>query len=517
LQTLPTLVIAFFDDLFSRQMRPEETVSLPAMNFLFLLGVLWAFVALRDLVAKRAFIVVGLVAIIPFTMVFGIMPATWITHTPFIGNIIHISNTLSCPLIILAAVLAGFGFEIFFKQLGTPAWKGDFVLFLVFLAGLLVMYLSVTQTTPKSGFFVGYAWSMTLAVVALPLGLHLAKKEIDGSLFAAVLLSGVVLLTWRHSQYLRTRFDDYVFNPGQRVNLHPESPAVSFVNAQMKEPSRPIGFGLNLFPGYNQMLGWESILGVDPLRNRYHDELAAALGIGRVRNADTPIVDEGHTPEIQPGLDLMNVRYYLASHTSAPRDIPGLTRLGQFDLDVYESETAWPRAFFTDRLWLYESPDQLAAKIKGGDRQPLAAASIRDRTLPSGAELMAHDLEGRKSQPASRYHLTNNTTSFEVEAASAGVIVLSESYYPDEFRAIVNGEPHDYFRVNHAYKGIYVEAPGTYRVEFVYWPHGLTLALILTAVGTAAIGTAIWWSLLRPRAHRRRPMNRAVTQVPGVG
>jgi len=45
--------------------------------------------------------------------------------------------------------------------------------------------------------------------------------------------------------------------------------------------------------------------------------------------------------------------------------------------------------------------------------------------------------------------------------------------------------------VNHAFKGIYVEAPGTYRVSFSYWPRGLTVALVLSGVGLAVLLAAL--------------------------
>jgi len=184
----------------------------------------------------------------------------------------------------------------------------------------------------------------------------------------------------------------------------------------------------------------------------------------------------------------MNVRYYLRARWRAPRDIPGLKPLGQFDLDLYESESAWPHAFFTDRLWRYASTSQLTVKARTGDRQPFAAIEIDERELPTGAQQLSSGLKGRVISPATHYRLTTNTTSFEVTASAAGTIVLSEPYYPDEFRLTVNGRPCNYFRINHAYKGIHLDAPGVYRVEFAYWPHTLTLSFILAGGGAGGAG-----------------------------
>jgi uncharacterized membrane protein YfhO len=109
----------------------------------------------------------------------------------------------------------------------------------------------------------------------------------------------------------------------------------------------------------------------------------------------------------------------------------------------------------------------------------------------SPAPQVSGDLTARKVVPASDYRLTPNSTSFTVEATGPGFIVLTESYEKGNFQVSVNGRRVPYFRVNHAFKGVYVEAPGTYRVSFSYWPRGLTVALVLSGVGLAVLLAAL--------------------------
>ena len=497
-QINPALLIGFFESLFSRQLMPREVVYMPAMNFLFLLGLLAALVGWRENFARRPFMALGVAALLPLALVFGAIPASAIVRVPFLGNIVQINNVFSCPLIILTALLAAFGFAGIFGALRRHGRPADFALLGLLFGAILTLYLGSTQTTPKSDFFAGYAWSLALGLMVLPAGLRVATRKSDPALGAALLLAGVALLTWRQGQYLATPFDNYVNNPPERVELRPRSAAVDFIQARMQEPSRPIGFGINLFPGYNQMLGWESILGVDPLRSLHHDQLAAALGIKRVREADEPL-EEADAPALRPGLDLMNVRYYLASPARV-HPIPPLTFLGHFDLDVYESATAWPRAFFTDRLWRYEGAPQLAAAVRRGDGRPFAAAERGDRNIPGPAGALSSEMAGRIVRPADSYRLTANTTSFAVDAPSAGVIVLSETYYPHDFAVRVNGRRADYFRVNHAYRGVYVDAPGKYQVTFSYRQPGTTAALALAGAGLAGLLAFTWVALRRPPA-----------------
>ena len=58
-----------------------------------------------------------------------------------------------------------------------------------------------------------------------------------------------------------------------------------------------------------------------------------------------------------------------------------LEAAGSFDLDVWESPTAWPRAFFTDRVGIYDRADDFVAAIKSGDGRPFAALLREDRGL----------------------------------------------------------------------------------------------------------------------------------------
>ena len=74
-----------------------------------------------------------------------------------------------------------------------------------------------------------------------------------------------------------------------------------------------------------------------------------------------------------------------------------------------------------------------------------------------------------------------------MEAPAAGVAVLNESFAAGNFRAFVNGQRVPYFRVNHIFKGVALPGPGSYRVQFVYWPRQLSTALWVAAAGVLAM------------------------------
>ncbi|HWA10190.1 MAG TPA: hypothetical protein VG838_12125 [Opitutaceae bacterium] len=502
-QISPWLLIGFFEDLFYRQLRPNEGHFDPSSNFVILFGVLWALAGLREIASNRRGAAVLGASLVPLALVFGVVPSEWIVKLPFIANISHVDNTFSCPLLVLTAVLAGFGLAAAIRGLREPGWLARHGLVALLLAGLAALYFGSTQQAAKSAFFAGYVSTLFLVVLAAPAGAWLAVRRGQPGAAAAIVAVGLALLLWRHGEYVSTPFDTYVFNPQVRVDLKAPSPAVGFVNARRTEPARTVGLGYNLFPGYNQNLDWESIYGVDAVRNKYLDQLADATPMRKITDwVGGPPQQDDIGPAL-PMQDLMNVRYYLASHRPTPHEIPGRTPLARLDLDVYESPTAWPRAFFTDALTSYGSTAEFVRLTMSQGGHPFAAVQESDvPSLPSGARALSRDLRARSSAAAHDYQLTDNTTRFIVAASAPGVIVLSESYYPGDFEVTLDGEPAEYFRVNHAFKGVYVSRPGTYHVTFRYWPEHLTLGLWLFFAGVIlGIGAPVadWqWRRLRP-------------------
>jgi len=185
---------------------------------------------------------------------------------------------------------------------------------------------------------------------------------------------------------------------------------------------------------------------------------------------------------------MLNVRYFLGDAGMKGEPVLSLSKIASLDLDVFESKNVWPRAFFTDRLVTYEREEEFIDLLKKSDGTPLAG--IPKEALDNQTELAKFmgaptPPSNRKATPATNYVLTNNTTSFKVNAAGPGVIVLTEAYVPDDFQVRLNGKPANYFRVNSAFKGLFVPDAGDYLVSFAYWPRYLTLSLWIAALGSA--------------------------------
>ena len=491
--TLPLAeIIGFFDDIFYRQKFADETVVAPALNFFFLLGVLWWLVNPGIWRKDRAGFALLLAALPPFALAFGLVPVGLIVKIPFLGNIHHVGNTFSCPLLILAAVLAGCGFRDTLERLSTDGWWPRYRLAMMLLAGLLVAYFFATRGRATSPFFDGYAPALLVAVVALPLGVRWAARFARPGLLWVALALGLPLLLWRHCQFNETVFNHYAFAPGLRCDLHAPSPGVGYIDRLTRVPGRIVGLGNSLFPSYNTLLRWESLYGVDALRSRHYDELARGFGMRRVWIWDWSNL-AADAPRLVPAHNLMNVTHYIADRTTPPRAFAGINLLTTLDLDLYESPKAWPRAFFTDRLATYPTTAEFVELVLQGDGRPFAATQNNQTDAPARPA----ELAGRTVQAATNYRFTSNDTSFEIDAPGPGVVVLTETYYAEDFQVTVDGKPVPYFRVNHAFKGVAIESAGRHEITFAYWPQYFTLALYASAAGLLLLLVGfgwLWWS-----------------------
>jgi hypothetical protein len=480
-------LIGLFDDIFYRQNSAEESVIAPALNFLFLGGVLaWV---VRPSSRRRwgwplAVASGGCVAI-----GFGLVPARWIEAVPFLGNVISIGGTFSCALLVLLAPLAAIGFAGAGTTFGDRSGRLRLVIATALLTLLgVVWYVNPARVT-FSPFARGYAAMLVVALVALGVAWRwTVSRRAERAWWAACLLA-MPLLLWRHGQSTGSAYNHYVFVPGERVHVHARSAAASVVTARLHDPSRVIGFGTNLFPGYPAAMRWESLYGVDALRNRWYQELATALDLERVWRWDAPDAEAAES-SLRAGRDALNVRYYLADHQEVAKSLSGLTRIATADLDVYESAQAWPRAFFVDTIVPYDTPAAFAQLVRNGDGRPFAAVQNGEATVLG----LKTDLTKRTIREATGYRVTSRTTRFEIEAPSTGVAVLCEAYYPGDFRVTIDGKPATYFRVNHAFKGVAITTPGRHEIRFAYWPKHFTAALTLCALGVLLLLVALGWS-----------------------
>jgi hypothetical protein len=487
-QMRPGLLVGLFDDIFYRHLSPDAPHVLPSGNFLVMTAVLWLCASPSRNDPRKFARGSSAVCLLALAFIFGIIPASLILQIPYLGRIYHIDNIFSCVAIVCLLLLAGFGIKAFCMDYESPHSRRTYLRVVVAVAGLLCLYLAIGAgaVAADSRFFWGYSLVLFLCVVASPwLGWRLMATGRKRFVVCAVIV--VVLLHWRHGMHLVTPFDTYVINPHQRSNLFADtSGVVRLLKNRAFEPFRSVGLKYNFFPGYGSVLGLEQIDGADPLLNKHYKTLIDASGI-KLPFASTKEGELGKdVAEHLPLLDMLNVRYVLGYADGADEITSGLKKIGSFDLDVYESAKVWPRAFFTDRLVTYDAETDFVQLLKQGDGRPFAAVpkiELQEVTELRSLSREPWPVPARQIVPASDYALTTNTTSFKVEAPGPGIVVLTEPYIEGEFRLRVNGQPANYFRINSAFRGVFMPAAGEYQFSYSYWPRHFTISLLASGIG----------------------------------
>jgi hypothetical protein len=529
-QLQPSLALGFFDEIFIQEFSRNQYHTSPSLNFLILAGFVWFLCARPSLRKNRAAFALLLAALPVAAVVFGIVPPSWIVGLPLIGKIQHIHNTFGCVLMIWVMILAAAGLSDSLDAASAATWQRTWRRLLVTLAVLMLAYCGFTQAVPQppyslysvephlhSRFYLAYAPFLLLAAAAFPWALRTWRA---GGAFqaagASAFMIALLVVHFRHGLHLGTKFDDCVVNPKTGVALEADTPALASVRQELRkrnEPARTVGFGAVFMPGYNVLVELEGLSGAEPLINPYFRQLYTAAAL-RNEWGWRLNVEEETLAALKPVYDLLGIRYYFRDPALRKEPLPKLRPIAQHDLDLYESAEAWPRAFFTDHLLTYDTPEQFVDRVKRGDGRPFAA--VQGPHPAAGSETQPN----RQVVAARDYRLTPNTTEFTLTAPGPGVAVLGESFEEGNFRVTVNGAPAAYFRVDHIFKGVLLTAAGDYRIRFTYWPRLLTPALATSAVGALLIIAASAVLLRRRGAARTStpspsPTDRAVPDPHG--
>ncbi len=499
-------LVGLFDDIFYRAFMRWHNIYKPAANFLILLGCLWAVLQTRRLLAAPAALIILLASLVAICLAFHFGPPSWspswVLKVPLLRNVHNFSTIFSCVAIVHLCVLAGWGFSAARQPLASGQARRYGWLMAAVLLALFIPYFAIA---PSESWEVpawhGWSWHspdlifVRAQVILLPLAAwilvgiasrHLRGIRIGfGSVIAAVL--ALVVLLARHGQHLRVIPTTYLAAPGIRADLQSPSPSVDFfLKHTADEPGRVVGLARNVFSGFATSYGLEVINGANALENRPYRQLAEAAGLVTPGNWIFELPAD-QLPQWRPIADFLNVRY-LATSSRASLSVEGYREIATLDLKIFESEHAWPRAFFTNHLERYATPADLVRLIQARvARGPFAAMQDGDK-IPAFPESQSTVGSAAPTVVAARnYNLDTNTTAFTIDAPSAGIAVLHETWLPNDFSATLNGKPVDYVRVNHAFKGVVIPRAGSYRIEFSYWPRGLSQSLVAAAIGLLVV------------------------------
>ncbi|HVW21329.1 MAG TPA: hypothetical protein VHC86_08945 [Opitutaceae bacterium] len=521
-QIQPGMMLAFFDEILFRPLSgAAESVFAPSSNFLLLGGLLYFLATLRTHFGDRRLMALAASSLLPLSFAFGLVHPEWIIRMPFLANVAHIDDSFGAGLIVLWAALAGAGFAAAARRLGEKEGRDDLWVAGLLLFSLVFSYFGFRQAVhrqiyglgsiysprppghlvPLSPFVVGDLRVLLIALVALGLLARQALRRRRVSLPSGLALALCAwALLWRFGLQAGGGFPGYVVHPGVRAGFRARSAAVDAVRrGQASAPARTVGFDNNLFPGWSGVYGLEGINGPDALMSPYYHELLLASPLQNMWDWRVAVTS-ADLAAARPFLDFLNVRYYLdLDGRNQKAAAAQLQLLHREDLEVYASPTAWPRAFFTDRAEAGEGAPALMQRILHGDGRPFAVLADDETARASGVESLPGDPTGRAVVPASGYRLTEDSTSFEVDAPATGLAVLMEAYWPGYAHAEVDGRSAPVLRVDHAFCGVPIDSAGLHRITISFRPRRFLPCLELAGLGAVLLLGSAAAAFRRPR------------------
>jgi hypothetical protein len=490
-----TSIAGLFDDLFYLSVAPENMVLPPApgSSLLIITGCVLSWRRWRQARNEPFFWINSLAIVIWTGCVFGAVPAAVLKAVPLLNRVNHLCADFSYLVIIHLTIQCAYGFRSLAGERNLRRTMIDlFWVALVFAAATLLYWSKANHL------FV--PWNYLLCVGAAALGtpwLYVFLNSRDRAASAAG-VAGIVLLAlmanFRFGLYSFGN-EDRLIIPGPRVTLNAPSPAIEWTRADKTGPFRVTGTGWSFYGDYAAVYGLEDIHSCAPLSNdRFMHLINHFPGIDLERVWIIKVVDP---VTAQPLLNLLNVKYVLST---APMDLSreqGFRIATNSDFHVLENREAWPRAFFTDQAVSVDSNEAFVSYLIENRKKPFIALTPDEiKKLPDTRMIESGNAT---VIPATHYQLLPNSTSFDVHATSAGMVCLTEGQAKD-FIATANGKRKEVLTVNRAFKGIYLDTPGDYHVEFIYRPYGWRMSY---ALFWAALATIAGWAVFNAVRKKR--------------
>ena len=318
----------------------------------------------------------------------------------------------------------------------------------------------------RAALLVGDAWR-SLLFIALSFGvLYLFnEKKIQPVWVIAVL--GVLVIADMWPVDKRYFNDSFFHRPSSTKMLFAEQPWETAILQDDDPNFRVFNLSTDTFNEARTSYRFKSIGGYCAAKLRRYQDLIDA----HLRYYHMPVIN------------MLNAKYFVVPGDNGPR--------------VTRNTDAMGNAWFVGRLKVVDGG---LAESEALNEIDLNDTAVLDAQFASFAENPEPGIA-----PDAEVHLTSyrpNQLEYDCTSSQPGTIVFSEIYYPYGWKASIDGQPVDHFRVNYLLRALNVPA-GSHHIRFVFDPDsvrkGDTLAtvcvVILYLLMLAAIGLGVSHSL----------------------
>jgi hypothetical protein len=483
-QLQPQCLPGVFDDLFYHLLLPKDAQAAiaPGASLLVFSGCCLSVLRWRQLRAAPFFWVNTAAIGLWSGCVFGWVPAFVLEAVPLLNRVGHNYIDFSYLLILHLTIQSAYGFLSLAWDPRLQRAAIDAGILALGLAALMLAFCLANQHRPVP-------WCYFLCTGVGAVGAPWLFAFFQSRSGRVSPLGWTAILTLAFMAQFRFGFyhsgnQDLLMLPGPREVLDAPSPALDHIKADRSGPFRVVGLDSSLLGDYAAVYGLEDIRSCAPLTSADFMSLILkypgfSLNYGWNIKVTDPVA-------AQPLLNLLNVKYLLASPAVGLQSGLDFHLADRSDFGVLENLDVWPRAFFTDQISSNSSPGEFLNQLWAHGKNPFVSLTpVEIARLPDlGRSATTNPIVFA----ATDYQLLPNSTAFDVRAPTAGVVCLSEVQARD-FTVTANGDPKPVLTVNRAFKGVYLDRSGDYHIQFTYRPRYWSLAcsLFFTAAGTVLL------------------------------
>jgi hypothetical protein len=383
----------------------------------------------------------------------------------------HIYIDFSYLLVIHLTIQSAYGFKCLAKV-------EDFRRAAIVLVGMALAFEGMIVLAYSSGLMHWFVeWNYLLCAVAGAVGAPLLftffksrNRQISAIKWLGIGILGFIP-HYRFALY-HLGNDALLMLPGPRETLNAPSKAIDKIKMDKSGSFRVVGLDHSFFGDYSAVYGLEDIRSCAPLSNG--EFINVFQDFPGVKFDGVWVMQVVDPVQAQPLLNLLNVKYLLAPPDVSDHERPGFRLADRSDFGVLENLEVWPRAFFSDKVVSIPSNEKFIKELLKNGRQPFIALTREEIGKQPGLQQLETTNQAAIS-PATNYRLLPNSTEFDIHASSAGMVCLTEGQAKD-FTAKANNESREVLTVNRAFKGIYLDQPGDYHIQFIYRPRYWRLA-----------------------------------------
>lgn len=170
-------------------------------------------------------------------------------------------------------------------------------------------------------------------------------------------------------------------------------------------------------------------------------------------------------------LDMLNVKYLIINYL--PLQDPRYRMVYTQQPWVYENTTVLPRAFFVDSTVTLNGRRTIFDYMKSGRFDPHHTAILEEQPAMTAV--------ASSGNTATVTSFDIHEIQLETHVAQAGLLVLSDIYYPAGWKVFIDGQESKIYKTNYILRSVFLQ-PGDHKVVFKFQP--------------ASYGWGVWISLI---------------------